>query len=301
MKEPFLLPVAFSLLQSGKTISLYVTVNDGKVTVKNEVAADVRPPGSAGSGASRRPPRPPNFPPQLGAGGVTHLRPPSLFPPFPTNYPANFVPPNVPSAPVHGGIPSVNPGPPPSLPGAGLSRPPFPRPSLPPRPVLPSTGGDGGNGTDTGTSQSTTPSSPADATTPQAGVGAGGSSGSGDAVATPSLPDSLLVTSLLSVLCIGLVLAGVLVLLRRRLCPRKLTKASKEDLRKESSGLSSALSSGLSSSGLSSSGLSGDEPMAMQQWRGPRAFSNRYEGWERDAGSVSSRRQTLVTTLEKTF
>ncbi|XP_034234117.1 tyrosine kinase receptor Cad96Ca [Thrips palmi] len=210
--------------RGGELMRLYVTVSDGKVTAKNEVVVKVTkgPVSGAGvgGGASRRPPRPPGFPPQL--------RPPSYLP-----FPTNFVPPGVPSAPIHPGIPVVNPGPPPSLHGLPTgTRPPFPG----------------------------TATSPAD--------------------------KGLLVTSLLAVLCIGLVLAGVLVLLRRRVCPKRLSKATKEDLHKEASGLSSGMSSALSS-GLSS-GLSGEEPMAMQQWRGPRAPSNRYEGWDREGAHMGA-------------
>lgn len=98
---------------------LYVTVSDGKVTAKNEVVVKVMS-GSAGSRRPSRPSRPPNFP-QLGGH-------PQLFP-FPTNY----VPPGVPVAPLPAippGIPSVNPGPPPSL--GNYNRVPVPYPSRPP-------------------------------------------------------------------------------------------------------------------------------------------------------------------------
>lgn len=244
--------------RGGELMRLYVTVSDGTVTAKNEVVVKVTkgPVSAAGGGASRRPPRPPGFPPQL--------RPPSYLP-----FPTNFVPPGVPTAPIHG-IPSVNPGPPPSLHG-GVG-------STPPRPPFPvPVPGTVASPVDKAPSSTATPAD-VSSTTPVAG--------SGDAVATPSLPEGLLVTALLALLCIGLVLAGVLVLLRRRMCPKRLGKATKEDLHKESSGLSSGLSSALSS-GLSS-GLSGEEPMAMQQWRGPRAFSNRYEAWDRDGAHTGA-------------
>ena len=32
-----------------------------------------------------------------------------------------------------------------------------------------------------------------------------------------------------------------------------------------------------------SGGIVLEEPMALQHWRGPRAHSNRYEGWDRDS------------------
>ncbi|KAE8737220.1 Tyrosine kinase receptor Cad96Ca-like, partial [Frankliniella occidentalis] len=249
--------------RGGELMRLYVTVSDGTVTAKNEVVVKVSAgpvSGAGGAGSSRRPPRPPNFPPQL--GGSSRLRPPPFLP-----FPTNFVPPGVPVAPIHPGIPAVNPGPPPSLPAA---TPTHGRP--PPPPVWPTLGPAFDNAT-TSTATQAVPTLVSTVTPTQ------GSAPGGDAVATHSLPDSLLVMVLLAVLCIGLVLAGVLVLLRRRLCARRAAKASKEDLHKEASGLSSGMSSGLSS-GLSSSGMSADEPMAMQQWRGPRAFSNRYEAWE---------------------
>ncbi|KAJ1525989.1 hypothetical protein ONE63_009169 [Megalurothrips usitatus] len=254
--------------RAGELMRLYVTVSDGKVTAKNEVVVKVSSGGANGGGAgpSRRPPRPPSFPP----------RPPFL------QFPTNYVPPNIPAGAIPTGIPAVNPGPPPSLPG--VSRPPLPFPVPVPPSALPAPEGTPAPANTTSTVRLSAPQPP----TRAGGAVVSPTAGSGDAVATPSLPDSLLVTSLLSVLCIGLVLAGVLVLLRRRLCPKRPAKASKEDLHKEASGLSSALSSGLSSSGMSSGGASTDEPMAMQQWRGPRAFSNRYEGWEREGSAQSS-------------
>ncbi|KAK3921852.1 Tyrosine kinase receptor Cad96Ca [Frankliniella fusca] len=271
--------------RGGELMRLYVTVSDGTVTAKNEVVVKVTSGpvsggGGGGAGSSRRPPRPPNFPPQL--GGSSRLRPPPFLP-----FPTNFVPPGVPAAPIHPGVPVVNPGPPPSLPPitATAGRP-------PPPPIWPTRApaADRNTTTTTTTTSSQAPSEPAlvPSVVPTQGGAPGGAPG-GDTVATPSLPESLLLTVVLAVLCIALVLAGGLVMLRRRLCARRPAKASKEDLHKEASGLSSGLSSGHSSglsSGLSSSGMSADEPMAMQQWCGPRAFSNRYEGWETNSGGA---------------
>ncbi|PNF22937.1 Tyrosine kinase receptor Cad96Ca [Cryptotermes secundus] len=80
-----------------------------------------------------------------------------------------------------------------------------------------------------------------------------------------SVPDLTATVIPISVVCGLFVLGGAIAwLFRRKLC-RHRNKGNKEYMHKEPS-----------------SGIVLEEPMALQHWRGPRAHSNRYEGWDRD-------------------
>nr|CAD7575384.1 unnamed protein product [Timema californicum] len=60
-------------------------------------------------------------------------------------------------------------------------------------------------------------------------------------------------------------------LFRRRLFKYRMKTTTKDDLRKQSG----------------SGGTILEDPMALQHWRGPRAHSNRYEGWDRETSSIT--------------
>ncbi|XP_021933765.1 tyrosine kinase receptor Cad96Ca-like isoform X2 [Zootermopsis nevadensis] len=81
-----------------------------------------------------------------------------------------------------------------------------------------------------------------------------------------SVPDLTATLIPISVVC-GLFITGGAAawLFRRKFC-RYRNKGNKDDMHKESSG-----------------GIGLEEPMVLQQWQGPRAHSNRYEGWDRDS------------------
>nr|CAD7429189.1 unnamed protein product [Timema monikensis] len=60
-------------------------------------------------------------------------------------------------------------------------------------------------------------------------------------------------------------------LFRRRLFKYRMKTTTKDDLRKQSG----------------SGGTILEDSMALQHWRGPRAHSNRYEGWDRETSSIT--------------
>ncbi|KAF5299462.1 hypothetical protein FQR65_LT01042 [Abscondita terminalis] len=80
-----------------------------------------------------------------------------------------------------------------------------------------------------------------------------------------SIPDlTITIVPVVSVIAIFLGVGVIALLFRKKICLGR-TKESKEDMRKESSGAVV---------------LQEDPSLAMQYWRGPRAFSNRYVPWE---------------------
>ncbi|CAH0559226.1 unnamed protein product [Brassicogethes aeneus] len=74
------------------------------------------------------------------------------------------------------------------------------------------------------------------------------------------------IVPIVSVCGVFLVVGLLAIIFRKKICPAK-PDDTKDDMRKESSG------------GIV---LQENPSLAMQQWRGPRAFSNRYEPWDRE-------------------
>ncbi|XP_031334393.1 tyrosine kinase receptor Cad96Ca-like isoform X1 [Photinus pyralis] len=83
-----------------------------------------------------------------------------------------------------------------------------------------------------------------------------------------SVPDlTITLVPIVSVVAIFLGVGIIALLFRKKICMGRI-KESKDDMRKESSGAVV---------------LQDDPSLTMQYWRGPRAFSNRYVPWEREA------------------
>ncbi|XP_017781118.1 PREDICTED: tyrosine kinase receptor Cad96Ca [Nicrophorus vespilloides] len=79
-----------------------------------------------------------------------------------------------------------------------------------------------------------------------------------------SVPDlAVTLVPVVSVCIIFVIVGSVALVFRKKLCAARAKKC-KEDMKKDSGGIVI------------------QEDLAMQQWRGPRAFSNRYEQWDRD-------------------
>ncbi|KAK7873902.1 hypothetical protein R5R35_005754 [Gryllus longicercus] len=276
-----------------RTVSLYVTVTDGKLTVKTEVFAQIvnatggawrpRPGvGGGGGGGGGGPPGLPAGAPSLPGGfsapplpGLArpprppHGQPPQ--PPFPHfNHPVFKPRPSPPPPPPHaatgGGQPTTKlvtvPYPPSTTGVSGFSSS-RPNGSTPTRPAVPAA------------SPAPPPSHPA---APPASPPASPAPPTSTPAARPVLPANgtagaagpdvtATVAPIAAVLAVFLVAGGAVFLFRRRLC-RLGAKTSKDDMRKEPSG-----------------GLVLEEPTALRHWRGPRAHSNRYEGWERDSNA----------------
>lgn len=96
-----------------------------------------------------------------------------------------------------------------------------------------------------------------------------------------SEPDlTITLVPVVSVCAIFLAVGIIALVFRKKICLGR-TKGSKEDMRKESSG------------GIV---LQEDPGLAMQHWRGPRAFSNRYEPWERETAHPQASSQLSSTS-----
>ncbi|PSN41563.1 Tyrosine kinase receptor Cad96Ca [Blattella germanica] len=147
--------------------------------------------------------------------------------------------------------------PPPNL--QGFSRKPRPPPPPPPPPLTPEQ-------TQTSLATQHEPTKAETAETPTPPPTSNGTLVTPAEGTVTSVPDLGATVIPISVVC-GLVIIGGLGawLFRRKLC-RHRNKANKDDMQKEPSG-----------------GIVLEEPMALQHWRGPRAHSNRYEGWDRDS------------------
>lgn len=239
------------LNRGGEQFFLYVTVTDGKLTSKNEVWVKIvnssADPDSADLNNGGLPLGAagflPKFHPQYTGGGGNGG---GIFPP------EGFVQP-------------------PSL--QGFSRKPRPPPPPPPPPLTPeqTTSLTGENVSQQEPTKAETLETPTvKVPTPRPSIGA--SNPLNVTLVTqakgtvPSVDDLSATVIPISVVC-GLFLmgGGAAWLFRRRLC-RYRNKGKNDDMQKEPSG-----------------GIVLEEPMALQHWRGPRAHSNRYEGWDRDS------------------
>ncbi|KAL1117619.1 hypothetical protein AAG570_003934, partial [Ranatra chinensis] len=94
-------------------------------------------------------------------------------------------------------------------------------------------------------------------------------SGSPPPLGSPKMTDIALTIVPIVVICLMFAVAGIgAFLCRKKMCANKKA-SSKEDMKKNSSGLR-------------------EEPMVLQHWRGPRAYSNRYTAWDPDTINVPS-------------
>lgn len=229
--------------RGGEQLFLYVTVFDGQVMSKTEVWARIRNSSAAPNSTELNNERPPP--------GATVFLPNfrSQFPGAGSSGGGNIPPGFVQSSP--------------SLPE--ISRKPRPPPPPPPPPLS----------QEQTTMRAASPPEEREPTreaetteavlTPPLGGGSVQHNMSSVEGTVTSVPDITATVIPISVVCGLFVLGGAIAwLFRRKLC-RHRNKSNKDYMHKEPSG-----------------GIVLEEPMALQHWRGPRAHSNRYEGWDRD-------------------
>ncbi|XP_044762114.1 tyrosine kinase receptor Cad96Ca [Coccinella septempunctata] len=262
--------------RAGEDIHLWVTVFDGTLEAKAEVYVNIL------SSSSPSQKRKNNF------GGGGNGRPPSFpsLPNFPPHFQGSIInpPPSI----------SNNPRPLPKHPYFQKTTYTQPKPSL----KRPGSGGDSNNSKTylrPITSSTTTSSSTTTTTTRTTSYPTGvrkkveleGVELSNDVEtkgkAVKTVPDvKMNIIPVLAVCGVFLVVAFTAVLFRRRLNLGKSDE--KDDMRKDSSGGTIVLQE--------------DPGHAMQNWRGPRAFSNRYEPWDRDTNHNQTSEQ-LSTPINK--
>jgi serine/threonine protein kinase len=230
--------------RGGENLFLYVTVYDGKVTSKTEVWARILNSSAATNSTA-----------------LTHERPQ----PGATAFLPNFRP-SFPNGGSSGGgnIPPSFIQPPSPLPE--ISRKPRPPPPPPPPPLsleqttlrIPYT-----STTQKPTRATTTTET---VVTPPPGSGSTHHNVSAAEGTVTSVPDLKATLIPISAVCGMFILGGAVAwFFRRKFCSYR-NKGNKDDMHKDPSG-----------------GIVLEEPMALQHWRGPRAHSNRYEGWDRDS------------------
>ncbi|XP_069695708.1 tyrosine kinase receptor Cad96Ca isoform X2 [Periplaneta americana] len=235
--------------RGGEQLFFYVTVFDGKFTSKTEVWARIRNSSADPNSTELNNEGPP---------------PPGFLPNFPSQYPGA-------GGGGNGRIPPPFIQPPSSLPG--FTRKPRPPPPPPPPPLSPEQTTLITEGKDT--AQEPTKAETAETPTVKVPTPSPTTTTSAHYNVTPTTPAEGTVTSVpdlaatvipISLVCGLFVMGGIAAwLFRKKLC-RYRNKANKDDMHKEPSG-----------------GIVLEEPMALQHWRGPRAHSNRYEGWDRDS------------------
>ncbi|XP_069695707.1 tyrosine kinase receptor Cad96Ca isoform X1 [Periplaneta americana] len=236
--------------RGGEQLFFYVTVFDGKFTSKTEVWARIRNSSADPNSTELNNEGPP---------------PPGFLPNFPSQYPGA-------GGGGNGRIPPPFIQPPSSLPG--FTRKPRPPPPPPPPPLSPEQTTLITEGKDTA-QEPTKAAETAETPTVKVPTPSPTTTTSAHYNVTPTTPAEGTVTSVpdlaatvipISLVCGLFVMGGIAAwLFRKKLC-RYRNKANKDDMHKEPSG-----------------GIVLEEPMALQHWRGPRAHSNRYEGWDRDS------------------
>ncbi|KAK6633751.1 hypothetical protein RUM44_004358 [Polyplax serrata] len=102
-----------------------------------------------------------------------------------------------------------------------------------------------------------------------------------DSTSSPSNKIAYTIIPTTAICGILLFAALIIYLFRRRLCKYR-NKLQKDDMRKESLG-----------------GIVTEDPIAMHHWRGPRAFSNRYEGWDPDRNPMPPPIQNTRESISK--
>ncbi|KAJ4446265.1 hypothetical protein ANN_12959 [Periplaneta americana] len=242
-------------IEGGEQLFFYVTVFDGKFTSKTEVWARIRNSSADPNSTELNNEGPP---------------PPGFLPNFPSQYPGA-------GGGGNGRIPPPFIQPPSSLPG--FTRKPRPPPPPPPPPLSPEQTTLITEGKDTA-QEPTKAAETAETPTVKVPTPSPTTTTSAHYNVTPTTPAEGTVTSVpdlaatvipISLVCGLFVIGGIAAwLFRKKLC-RYRNKANKDDMHKEPSG-----------------GIVLEEPMALQHWRGPRAHSNRYEGWDRDSNQQVS-------------
>ncbi|KAL3280389.1 hypothetical protein HHI36_017874 [Cryptolaemus montrouzieri] len=236
--------------RGGEDIHLYVTVSDGEVAAKTEVYVNIL----NGSEPPRN--RPFSF------GGGNNLRPPN----FPNI--GNF-----PNSPINNPPPSIsnNPRPLPKQPYFKKTT----HTQTKTYPDRPKNASDDGSGKTilrpilpTTTSTTTTSTTTAKSKVDLDGTHLTNSIVPPKDQAIKSVPEVQINVVPILAVCGVFVAVGIMAIVFRRKLNLGKTK-EKEDMRKESSGGTIVMQE--------------DPGLAMQHWRGPRAFNNRYEPWERDS------------------